>query len=246
MCTVSWLCEKDSLEVFFNRDESRTRQPALPPDTFFQHDARYVAAIDADAGGTWLAANELGVVVAILNYYQAQQDLASGDFISRGKLVTSLMDAGSGVEVDKRITKAFMSDYRSCILLVFEKGEGEPTRFTWDGQHLLREQLTHPMRPITTSSYRTDEVVATRLAAFDTLVDASAPTPDQLQRFHRHQHPDDPAFSVCMSRPDARTVSFSRVTVGEDSVTYSYFPHGPSMSAGRVDASLPLKETSRR
>ena len=246
MCTVSWIRSADQLDLFFNRDESRLRLPAHPPACFLQNDQRYLAAIDADAGGTWLAANEHGVVVAILNYYQKQVPLAEGNFISRGKLVTDLMDANSGGEAINRLAigasaaeDAFnLRHYRACILLFFDP-QHPPQKLVWDGRDAVKSILEEPMHPISTSSFRTDDVLATRQAAFDQLTTEGHPQPDELFAFHAHRDPDDDAYSVCMSRSDAHTVSFSRVQVRPDAVEYGYSAEGPRQLEGMVHCHIP-------
>lgn len=59
----------DGYELFFNRDEASSRGTAHPPEVFVQEGLRYVAPLDSDAGGTWLATNEYGLSVALANYY---------------------------------------------------------------------------------------------------------------------------------------------------------------------------------
>ncbi|HRC86033.1 MAG TPA: NRDE family protein, partial [Thermoanaerobaculia bacterium] len=71
MCTVSWFWTAEGYQLFGNRDESRSRRQALPPRRAEQDGVAYLAPVDADAGGTWIAANELGVTLTLLNFYQA-------------------------------------------------------------------------------------------------------------------------------------------------------------------------------
>ena len=67
MCTASWLTEGDRFHFFFNRDERRTRAIALPPEQRQAHGVAYLAPIDPDSGGTWFAATERGLILALLN-----------------------------------------------------------------------------------------------------------------------------------------------------------------------------------
>ena len=55
------------ISSFANRDEKRTRGEALARRIRECGGVRYVAPIDADFGGTWIAANEFGVSVCLLN-----------------------------------------------------------------------------------------------------------------------------------------------------------------------------------
>ncbi len=58
MCTLTWRREgKETFEVFFNRDEKKTRSMAEPPREFTNPDGlRFLSPVDPDAGGTWMLA----------------------------------------------------------------------------------------------------------------------------------------------------------------------------------------------
>jgi hypothetical protein len=64
---------------------------------------------------------------------------------------------------------------------------------------------------------------------------------NQLERqdaFHRHQWPDRPELSVCMSRIDARTVSYTVVDLEADRATMTYYPDAPDRPVAPVQWSL--------
>lgn len=52
-----------------NRDELHSRGTASPPTVRARDGVRVVAPIDADGGGTWIAANDHGLCVCLLNHY---------------------------------------------------------------------------------------------------------------------------------------------------------------------------------
>lgn len=72
MCTITWLQREDGYEVFCNRDELKTRRPALPPRFAECAGVRYLAPIDVDGGGSWLGVNELGLSLCLINHYPTQ------------------------------------------------------------------------------------------------------------------------------------------------------------------------------
>ncbi|HKX45758.1 MAG TPA: NRDE family protein, partial [Planctomycetota bacterium] len=84
MCTVTWIRRVDGFELFCNRDERRTRPAALLPEARRGPSGiEYAAPIDAEAGGTWVAVNERGLALCLLNHYQAAEPLGR-DLASRG------------------------------------------------------------------------------------------------------------------------------------------------------------------
>ena len=74
MCTLSWLPVPGGYSLFFNRDESPLRGPEVPAAVHRWDDVTLVAPLDSDQGGTWIAANEFGVTVAVLNRYRSRDD----------------------------------------------------------------------------------------------------------------------------------------------------------------------------
>ena len=72
MCTVTWILDGDSYSLYFNRDELRTRQPALPPQRHQERGVRFLSPTDGDAGGTWIAVNEYGLSLGLLNDYSSR------------------------------------------------------------------------------------------------------------------------------------------------------------------------------
>src|SRR6266849_6073651 len=113
MCTVSWIHEDGGYQLFCNRDEKLTRQPASDPQVLYHDGVRFLAPIDADSGGTWLATNEFAVTVCLLNGAQrsigipacAPFRLSNKDkkgclcYRSRGVIVLELATAKSIEEV---------------------------------------------------------------------------------------------------------------------------------------------------
>jgi hypothetical protein len=67
MCTVSWIHQGSGYQLLCNRDEKRTRRPASAPQLLTRNNVRFVAPIDGDSGGTWVAVNEFGLSLVLLN-----------------------------------------------------------------------------------------------------------------------------------------------------------------------------------
>lgn len=87
MCTLTWWrgAAGEGYEVFFNRDELKTRPPAKPPAAGERGGVRFLSPVDTQAGGTWIWANQFGVVMALLNWY----DRESGGILGSGRPVAA-------------------------------------------------------------------------------------------------------------------------------------------------------------
>ncbi len=229
MCTLTWLRGDDTFTFFFNRDEKRDRLPALPPREITRDGVRMLAPIDGNAGGSWLAVNAHGLSVALLNFYDAEAYAvpvpASGSWKSRGHLVLDIATCQSPDAASAYLRHIDAQNFRPFhLMMADERGEG--LLWTWSGQALTSRSLADIDLPVTTSSFRTAEVLASRretlcaLARRDELNEAS------LWNYHQSRHPRGGAHSVTMTRDDAKTWSISRVEVGRDAILYDYQERG--------------------
>ena len=138
MCTLTlgWRVFDDApVVVAANRDELLGR-PSEPP-AVTDGDPSILAPRDAEAGGTWIGANEHGLVVAITNRWV---DVPGGGERSRGRLVRDVLGAASTHAARAVVDDALATHtYDGFNLVVAERGgettPGDPTAlyFEWDG-----------------------------------------------------------------------------------------------------------------
>ena len=239
MCTLTWTHAAgaapsgDGYTLWFNRDELRTRGPEVPPAVESAPCGhRYVAPRDSDAGGTWIAVNEAGLTVALLNGDGAGRGEPPGAPTSRGHLVRQLAPAGRLEEVWRALSPAALRPFRPLVLVAV--APSRPALIArWDGIDLVLDPTGHRQLPLVSSSALGDEVHRRRSALFDRLVPEGArrigaAPPSALEAFQRWAPPTGPdAFSPSMERPDACTRSQCRVEVSADHVELSYAPGPP-------------------
>src|SRR5438132_3548575 len=90
MCTLSWLPLPDGYFLAMNRDELLSRARGIPPSLHESNGVRVIYPSDGDAGGSWLAANELGHSLALLNRFEDTPHVEGGEYRSRGCLLLEL------------------------------------------------------------------------------------------------------------------------------------------------------------
>lgn len=233
MCTLSWQLNGTSLEILFNRDEKLSRPAALPPDTLTLNGVRVLAPLDPKGGGTWLATNEHGLTLCLLNNYLHQPPTAPANARSRGQLVRELASVSNPGIVGRRLSEIAPEQYQPFFLIAFEE-RSFPRQWHWDG-HSIRE-TGMPGCPVSTSSLYPRLVprlrryyyrLATR-NGFRTL------TPAQLLDFHSSRRPWPPAFSVAMARRDRGTVSLTRVRIGPSETIMDYWHGDPAIDPLRA------------
>src|SRR5215204_3069345 len=166
MCSLSWIRRRGTLIVVMNRDERRTRAAAHPPRRWPGTGSGFTAPVDGDAGGTWIAVKDSGVVLALLNHQLASgaRALPPSRRVSRGLLVTALA-VGDAVPDARRLRAAGLAAYAPFRLFVI--GPTLPPRvFTWDGARLSARRLDPRLGFLTSSSWNARAVIPARHARF--------------------------------------------------------------------------------
>jgi len=236
---MTWLDRPTGgFEVFFNRDERRTRLPAIPPAERTAGDTRFLAPLDGDFGGTWLQANEWGVVLALLNGRAASGTSArAAEHTSRGLLVTSLADSRSTADAARRLHGVDLARFRPFVLVLLDAA-GDRRIATCRAGTLAVDPDADLALPVVSSSFDTEEVVRGRRLRFHELITASGRVEHREIHlaYHADHSPTAGPRSVCMHRPDAETVSFSRIEVDPRSIRFHYTPVSPCRGIGEAPA----------
>jgi len=214
VCTLSWRAGAQGYELFFSRDERRTRALARAPVELRVRSVRCLAPRDPEGGGAWLAANEHGVALALLNRYDAAP-LIAGPLASRGAIVLAHAGARHADEVEAGLRALPLACFAPFDLAVFAPGE-PVRRLAWDGVALAVERDARG--PLASSAVAAAEARAWRARRAATL---------RGELFHRDHRAPRPELATCMHRADAETVSLSRIRVGPDRVAFAYAPGAP-------------------
>lgn len=221
MCTVSWWSNNDGqLEVFANRDEQKSRPAAEPPEILDSEGTAYLSPRDPKGGGTWILANEHGVVLTLLNAYEiALPPTPQGGWNSRGQLVRMLASARNLSDAEQLISRLAPSAFPPFRLIGFFPSESGWSVGGWMGNATSWNRF-EPTCPISSSSFETKSVLACRAEKYATF--GSPITPSELFHYHHATSESPTAYSVRMNRPDAQTWSISHLCVDSESIRYRY------------------------
>ncbi len=247
MCTMTWFVNEGGYELFFNRDERLTRSRALPPsvqasaDSLQEQGVTYISPTDSDAGGTWIASNEYGVTVCLLNHYQFEQIESYKNWVSRGEIVREFSRITELSQAELLFKDMVLDDYRAFRMFIITPN-GENRLFVWDG-HLARIER-NVTKPKSSSSVDAKNVKAQRKQLFSDLNLADSKSSQDYINYHSSHTPDRSKNSVCMHREDAQTVSMSHVTVTPEQVAFRYADGSPCEVSLSDAVVLPLRETS--
>lgn len=234
---MTWWHGENGYEVFFNRDELKTRPRALPPGPMISEaGVRYLAPIDPHAGGSWMFANEHGLTVCLLNRWHqgalAGNSAESDDSRSRGLLVLGFAEAATAGEVFTWLDELDCALYRPFTLVAIDK-EGAMAK-AWDGRQLLDEAAE---APLTSSSYCFEEVKKSRRDRYQEL---EGPSPESLHKYQAGELPCS-AYTVRMNRPDAQTWSRSRLSVGPEHISWQYLEELPDLVEESIEHNTKLE-----
>jgi hypothetical protein len=238
MCTVTLLSWAGRVRLAVNRDELLSRPAALPPEVRSFGPHRAILPIDPASGGTWVAVNDAGLAMTVLNVTASSDREQAASPKSRGAVLPALLSAGTLSVAVERALRFDAGDFAPFRLVIADQEELAELRSS--GARLCiarRSALTVPF--LFTSSGLGDGLVegprsklfAEHIARADDLVAAQ-------DAFHRHSWPDYPHLSVCMRRPDARTVSHTVVTLSLDRVSLTYHPDATDQRTGVFALSL--------
>ncbi|MCC5785377.1 MAG: NRDE family protein [Phycisphaerales bacterium] len=220
MCTVTIIAlEGGGLRLVTSRDERRGRPPATPPQWRELSGGRWAAwPTDPEGGGTWLGADDRGMVLTLLNGNpEPTPDLSGLSLRSRGLLIPELLDRAGGGRLQDAfgLLEGLDLDAFAPFRLVGTEpdGRGGVSVFdaVWDRRRLVVSGADTPPACFVSSGLG-DSVVRARLPLFERMV-GEEPTPEAQDHFHAHYWPDRLDQSVWMSRAGARTVSVSVVEV---------------------------------
>ena len=243
MCTVSWLHQGGGYELLCNRDERHTRRLARPPRVRRRRGVRFITPADGDAGGSWVGVNEFGLTLCLLNRYDVPAGSAR-PYTSRGRLVLGLIDCRSEVEVSRRVARMALARFRPFTLLALAAGRPSLV-LRWAGRPPVAEGVGEAQVPLTSSSFDTEGVVESRRRHFRQMAAGAGPvTGELLYNFHRSHAPARGAYSTCMHREDAATVSFTWIRVTAGAVECRYQPQAPCSGTLGDPIALPRVQTA--
>jgi hypothetical protein len=223
MCTVSWTHHPGGYHLLCNRDEQRSRRPADAPEVFEMSCTRFVSPTDADHGGTWIAVNDHGIGLCLLNGRRSESARGAR---SRGYVIPELVWLRNIDDCAFVLRHLDLSAFAPFTLLMLEPGLPAAVA-GWDGITLALDRDADRRAPLLSSSFDPEGVRLSRSREFARHANSDA---GSLYRFHTSHGEAAGPYSPCMHRPDSETVSFSWVVVNRDEIRFLYLPAPPCQS----------------
>ena len=221
MCTVTFIARQRGYALGMNRDEKLTRAKGLPPKRRTLNGVKVLCPSESD-GGSWIALNETGATLALINWYSVTRRVAL-DPVSRGEVVKTL----GGFDSPNLVAAGFnilplrrINPFR--LVGIFPTVEGI-VEWCWDLKRLVIKNHPWMTQQWISSGFDEPEAQRVRGETFQrALGENSVARINWLRRLHCSHNPEVGPFSTCMHRADAATVSYTEVTVSPSVAMMSY------------------------
>jgi len=208
-----------------NRDEKRSRAAAVPPSIVDVNSARAIFPREPN-GGTWIAANDGGVCVALINWYRINRE-PGRDVMSRGQVVRELAGKSTTAEIAEAVMNLPLHRLRPFRLIAVVPLEQRVTEWRWNLEQLIARKHDWQMQHWFSSGFNEERAERERERVCTAARDRRSLA--GLRQLHRSHRPKRGPFSICMHRDEAATVSYTEVAVSRRRATMRYKP-GPCCS----------------
>jgi len=240
MCTVAFIPSPTGGYLLgHNRDESRQRPRGLPPRRLTRGGRAFLAPRDPDGGGSWIGVNDAGLTLCLLNAAEGNPSRLVPNPRSRGRVLWEMFHLDDTRTVGEHLATddKQLDDVRAFHLVAIEPGKSGrhalAVRFRWDGEKLYHDEHDGPGLFVS-SSLDPSGVARGRSEAWRMLI-TRVPNPDRdtLGAWLASHEPERGPFSICMHRPDARTVSRTLVNVDSQKIELAYLDDAPCSPASQ-------------
>lgn len=230
MCTVTVTRRENRVLVTMNRDERRLRTPELPPRFVTEpNGVTWVAPSDGESGGTWMGANDRGIIACLLNGNGNTTSSIGAGFASRGEIIPSIMSGSTPIESAARASRALGSAmYQPFTLLLLNVHRGAPLVLE-TGNALTSATHHQAWLMLSSSSWQPTDVLPWRRQQFDHWINEGTRFHGHIPAFHLFSPSGDESYAPLMSRTMSETLSISQIETGPHGIDFRYW-HGGANS----------------
>ena len=220
MCTVSFIPVGNSFFFTSSRDEQAERPRAVFPEQYNLNGYKIIYPKDPKGGGSWIAVNELGNVVVLLNGAIKAHEPEPPYRRSRGLVLLDLVASGSSVNAFEEYD---CSGIEPFTVILFE--DKNLWSGKWDGKMKWLESLNSRLPQIWSSvTLYSPDLIRRRETWFNEWIAAHAyPGTLDIIRFHQKGGEGNPVNSILMNRDGLLfTHSISIVRVAPEMASFRY------------------------
>jgi len=220
MCTVTFIPTPDGFYLTSNRDESRERGTARPPEVYSEGIRKLIYPRDADAGGSWVVLKEKATAAVLLNGAFRKHVRMQPYRVSRGLVLLEIIRKPDPLEYLARMD---LEGVEPFTLVLFYADNLWDCR--WDGSRKYIHSLDRSSPHIWSSVTLYDEAVSNERKQWfkEWLISREEVAPGDIVAFHRMAGNGDIRNSLVMNRDNKLfTVSVTCVVAGKDDACMVY------------------------
>jgi len=211
-----------------NRDERISRGLAATPARIELGETSAIFPRDVE-GGTWIAANDLGLGFALLNWNDV---ISNGEKLlktrSRGFVIQDVVHLRSLDQVQGRLNLLDLTGILPFRLIGVFPAEKQLWEWCWDMKTLKADTRSWDLRHWFSSSLSDEHAALRRGRACQAAwQDKRAGTLQWVRKLHRSHAGGAGPFSVCVHRKEVQTVSYTELICTRKNVRCNYFSGSP-------------------
>src|SRR4051812_19529965 len=207
-----------------NRDDQIARPVTLLPERV-RIAGGFAIYPREQSGGTWIAANSLGITLALLNWYSATPLHPKSR--SRGEIIPRLIAAEDAATVHDQLAKLELQGTLPFRLIgVFSK-ERKITEWRWNQRMLEIREFPWKRHHWFSSGISDSEAENIRGAVCSGSSPDGKPAKSWLRELHRSHENGPGPFSICVHRPEVRSLSYSEVSYSGGELSFHYHSQPP-------------------
>jgi hypothetical protein len=229
MCTLTFVPAGEGYLAAMNRDELLTRPTALRPQTHGRYWMKYACPREP-SGGTWIACNGLGNLLALLNWNEVDTAAPGEKRRTRGAVIPELILEENLSSTGTRLERLNLEGIFPFRLIGVFLNEKQLIEWRWDGSRIQRLESAWVRKHWFSSGLSDTTATEQRSRVCQAAsLDPAVGTTNWLRSLHRSHEPKPGPYSVCVHRPDAATVSYTEVECRLSLISMSYLSGNPCL-----------------
>ena len=228
MCTLTVITGNDDYLMAMNRDEKIARGAGLPPE-IHEFDGTTAMYPSDGEGGTWFAANEYGITLALLNWNDVAPKSIDATRHGAEGVIPTLIDSRSLSDLHAVFGASNFAGMMPFRLVGVFPSEQEIWEWRWDSAQLecqVHEWESRHWFSSSLSDERAEE------PAWGSMPQGRRQRIGRrflrwLRRLHASHAGGPGPFSLCVHREDVKTLSYTEVMVQSGSIRMCHFRGSP-------------------
>lgn len=235
MCTLTFIPKAHGYLLGMNRDELRNREIARAPEVQ-KKGALDVVFPRESGGGTWIGANSVGIGFALMNRNSRQEVIKQR---TRGDVIPAILRTN---EPRHAVSAVFSMDPFGMLpfsLVGIFPMQKVIYEWQWDGRAMRMRRFLWWSHHWFSSGLSDEEATRTRnVTCYEAWRKRNAGSKEWLRGLHASHLPEQGAFSICVHRPDASTVSYTEIAYTGHQLAMRYHRGNPCEGLGQFDREI--------